>query len=374
MSGLNALETTLEAAQASVIAKPWNGAAWCQLGLAHYLLAGAGPGHYLEAHNAFERAYAMAPHEPSAMIGLGSSVFTLGNHDQALDLFRRAQSERPHPKARLAEAGVLLLLRQWQEGWEKHEARRDEPISLPALADLAGKTVVVEAEQAYGDCILFLRYVRYLRPFCKRVMLAMHPSLETLADALIGKPFTSDWMPTGGSVAIPIMSLPLLLGPDIGYEPAPPLPVPDQFIKPRHGIGLCPASLPPPGSTDPYAYSMCARKNPPMDMLIDLAGEFGPFDFLSHAALKTKDWLQTASVLASFDLVISVDTAVAHLAATLGLETWVMQRFDGCWRWDSWYPNARIFRQAAPGDWGSVYSQIGKALNVRTQSAQAART
>ncbi len=97
-------------------------------------------------------------------------------------------------------------------------------------------------------------------------------------------------------------------------------------------------------------------KDPPAGLtLIDLMDE-------------VEDFADTAALVAQLDLVISVDTSVAHVAAGLGKPVWLLSRFDGCWRWlldrdDSpWYPNLRLYRQTAPGDWQPVIERLGNDL------------
>jgi hypothetical protein len=370
------LDEALWFAQQAVHAKPTNAAAWCQLGVAHQLLAGAGPNHYLEAHICFERAYNMAPGNPTAATGLACSFYTLRQHEAALDMFRVAQRPGPNPKAKLAEAGVLLTLGRFKEGWEKLDARLELP-DLPqvgfytgSLMGLRDKTVVIRAEQGNGDVIQFLRYVPKVRSFCRNLILEVWSGMETLAKALVGthvdKIVTSVYEAKPDAVSISLLSLPRLLGPMFGVAPFKPMVVPKEFHNPmRHGVGICPSSLQRENS--PYSNSVARRKTPPREMIEAIGSEIGDYVSLTHADLGASDWLGTAQVIADLDLVITVDTGVAHLAATLGIETWVMQRFDACWRWvdPRWYPTARVFHQSAPGDWDSVYRQIVEALQAR---------
>jgi ADP-heptose:LPS heptosyltransferase len=94
--------------------------------------------------------------------------------------------------------------------------------------------------------------------------------------------------------------------------------------------------------------------------LIDLTSELG-------------DWAETAALIANLDLVISCDTGIAHLSAAIGKPTWILNRFNGCWRWltdrsDSpWYPTVRLFRQSKPGDWGTVIDEVAIALAAQLQ-------
>lgn len=366
------LDQALTFAQSAVLLRPSNAASWCQLGRSHYMMAGPGSDHYLEAHVCFERALAMAPDVSAALCGFASSLFTFGQHEQAIDLFRRAQRPAPNPKAALAEAGILLRLGRYEEGWNKFESRllmleaSKTPPYLGTLSDLCDRSVVVRAEQGNGDNLQFMRYIPQLRRFCRSVVVEAYSGLEALLAAFTGeKVVTAPYLANHDTVSINIMSLPLLLAPAIGWEPIPPLPAPTQFAGHRQGIGLCQASTPRP-EDGAMAHSMARRKTPPFDLFEHLAKWFGPFRSLLHDDLGTSDWLETATVIAGLDLVVTVDTAVAHLAASLGVETWLVQRSDACWRWcQGWYPNARIFQQASLGDWGTVFRQVHQAMEDR---------
>jgi hypothetical protein len=223
---------------------------------------------------------------------------------------------------------------------------------------LAGKTVFVRGEQGFGDNIQFMRYVPQLRPFCADILLESLPSMTTLFHEFLPGVTTvdeTDLIP--GTVPISILSLPLLLGEKIGWEPIAPLPVPPKLApwKMPTKIGVCPASTADTQTT--------IRKNPPMEMFDGLAPNVVS---LMHGDLQTENWLETARIMRGLSRVISVDTAIAHLAASMGLETWLLQRFDDCWRWnDGWYPTVRIFKQAYPGDWVSVFNQVHEALALR---------
>lgn len=371
---LENLDEALHFAQRAALTQPQNAATWHQLGIVHQLMAEGGPGHYLEAHMAFERAFNMW-NTPVTASALGGSAVTMGQYDLALTLFQIAQRQGPYPMAEQAEGGTLLMLDRYEEGWPKLEARVELPEWRSAgayrgtLADLRDKTVIVRAEQGYGDVIQFMRYVPRLRPYCGELIVETHAGLEAFVGMFTSTKAVAWPCPIAeDQVAINIMSLPLLLGPMIGWKPIPPLSVPGQFLRERRGIGFCPLSalsvLKPESA---YTNSVGRRKRVPWEMVLELARDHGPFRSLTHEDLGTSDWFETASIIAGLNLVITIDTAVAHVAASLGIETWVLQRFDHCWRWsEGWYKSARIFKQTSPGDWGSVFDQVREALARRT--------
>ena len=357
----------LHEAQRNVIKEPGNPTAWVKFGGAHYLMAGAGPDHYLEAHLAFERALNMAPTMPGACMGLASTSYTFGATELALQFARDAQKHArlPYREAQLAEGGVLLKLGQWQEGWTKHEARQDRPDwRTPRftghLSDLRGKTVFVRGEQGFGDNIQFSRYVWKLMTFCGDVIVEAPSGMERLMPLLVPSgttvvPATDEML---GDIQISIMSLPHILGRMIGWEPIRPR----MFSLGGNGsvTGICPVTT--------VGSPQSLRKNPPRHLFGDLGIEAVSLAFADMARCSQWDWLDTAHYLSeNCNLVISVDTAVAHLAATMGIEVWLLQRADSCWRWDhpNWYSNVRVFQQSFPGDWEPVFDQIRQALAER---------
>jgi len=357
----------LSDAQKNAMEHPGDPTAWLHYGSAHYLLAGAGPEHYLEAHLAFERAMNMSG-SPGAALGLASSAYTFGSYDVALELAQAAQrnARLPYREAELAEGGILLKLGRWEQGWKKCEARLDRPGSRTPrftgkLAELKDKTVFVRGEQGFGDNIMFTRYIHKLNTWCGALIVEAPKSMATLMRYLVpvDAEIVSDTDRMLGDVQISIMSLPLLLGPMIGWEPIKPVkPSFDWNSRQPTRIGICPASL----ADSPTSL----RKSPPphyfnglVDSPISLMwSDMEPFS-------SCWDWLDTARYLHNCcKLVISVDTAVAHLAATMGIPVWLLQRADSCWRWDhpNWYPDIRAFQQKVPGDWGPVFHQVREAL------------
>jgi len=369
---MDELEAQLAHAQMRVLRNPGEASAWCQLGSRHHILASSGIDHYLEAHLCFERAYAMAPNVPEASIGFSASAYTLRQYDMALQLAEKATRiasehglEEIANVAQLAEAGILLKIGRWQEGWTKAEARLHLPQAptVPfdgTLADIRGSRVYVRGEQGFGDNIEFMRYIPRLKQYCPNISVEAPPKMLELFEAFLpGIPV--HYEKPNCDIEISLLSLPLLLGPAIGWEPIKPLPVPDRLQSRGYKVGICRASLSPSPTT--------LRKNPRPHEFREFINSLnvGSVKSLMEQDLGDCSWMDTAIALMKCGLVISVDTAVAHLAASMGIETWLIQRYDSCWRWDhpSWYPGVRIFQQPAPGDWPSVFQAIREALAAR---------
>ena len=131
-----------------------------------------------------------------------------------------------------------------------------------------------------------------------------------------------------------------------------------EFRAMNHRRSLPPEAFAPLGGIEGARFVSLqhnAGDTPPGLDLFDPMGDVTDFD-------------DTAAIIANLDLVIAVDTAVAHLAGALGVPVWVLSRFDACWRWLAgrtdcpWYPSMRVFRQARPGDWGGVVGEVAREL------------
>jgi hypothetical protein len=316
----------------------------------------------------------------------------------------------PLSRGQVCREGMRLLQQHdYQRGWMLCEARtapgrRGFP---GTLADLRNKTVLVRGEFGNGDNIMMMRYFPLLleHSCCRRLILEASPGMETLFREYFPDCEVITAMPMNGlhpdeEVRLRIFSLPWLLGPVIGWDPIPPSPAPPALAcADRRGIGLCASSVLPLEGTrarasdfEPFlsdspedmakfgfdfgdraegVRSIRSIKNPPLGLFDRLEVEFGAFVDLRHEALGHCTSLETAKQIAGLELVVSVDTAVAHMAASLGIETWILQRhadLGACWRWSDprWYPrNVRVFQQPRPGAWKLVFGAVAAALRVR---------
>jgi len=302
--------------------------------------------------------------------------------EDALELRRELVRLQPQDDAaRLELAIALLRLERYAEGWAAYEAR----FSLPAIAADRPKlpqpewdgrpvrTLTVWDEQGVGDAILFARFLPALRLRGIEPTLICRPSLaalfETLGVAVISAtgrihaPVADAWAMIG--------SLPRLLQVD---EAALPGPVPylaapqDRRAawRPRIGPG---ARIGVVGRGNPAAPHDAVRSLPPegVAFLYTLPGATPLTP--GHSPLPLQDFADTAAVIECLDLVIAVDTAVAHLAGALGKPCWVLLPYVSTdWRWlygrtDSpWYPSVTLYRQPAQGDWAGALRAIATDL------------
>ena len=261
--------------------------------------------------------------------------------------------------------------------WRKrHDRFRRDFIDLPGPVwdggDPCGRTILIHAEQGLGDTIQFARYLPLIAARGGTPILACEPSLIPLFATLARSRVVSKFEPLPPYDAwIDQMSLPHVFGTTLDTIPFPSgyLTAPDRVPLPatRH-VGLAWRGNP--------AHSNDRRRTPPEDVFAPLLA-LPSRRFVSLVPNVTlpgtepwplTDYAATASLIAALDLVITVDTSVAHVAGAMGKAAWVLLPFAPDWRWmlgrnDSpWYDSLRLFRQPAPGDWGSVITEVVAAL------------
>jgi len=347
---------------------------------------------------------ASRPGNPETHNNLGQALEAAGRVDEAIAEYRQAHALRPDfAAARFNEALALLRQGDFAAGWRLYEwrfravGRRTlvrtfpEPLWLGATP-LAGKTLFVHYEQGFGDTLQMLRYLPLLAARGARVLVEVPPALADIAATLRGSPaVVVEGAPVPAfDLQCPLMSLPLACGTTLASIPAdvPYLfaPEPDRKAwqdrlgtRTHRRIGLAWS-----GSAGNTA-AMRQRSLPLEHLLawLPAGAEFhsvqkdyrdGDPERLAadgrirdHAA-SLRNFASTAGLIDQLDLVITVDTAVAHLAGALGKPVWVLLPFVADYRWlldrgDSpWYPTMRLFRQPAFGDWASVLAAVAVEL------------
>lgn len=333
--------------------------------------------------------------DPSAQGDLGVGLMKVGRLPDAVARFRAARSQAPQD-ARVGYnlAMALLAAGQLDEGFCLYEERwrLKGPVSWIRHWDrfwngrpLNGETLLVHAEQGFGDAIQFARYVPMAAARGARVVLAAPHELRRLMTVLPGcAAILSEGEAIPSYAAhVPLMSLPRLFGTGIKSVPAnvPYLMVPGV---PPQGEGLlrvgvvwagrredpddvhrsCPLERLSPLFAIPGVEVHSLQKGADED---DLDHVPEGRRVIRHGRLLT-DFADTAARIAGLDLVIAVDTAVVHLAGALGKPCWILLSTDPDWRWmrdraDSpWYPTVRLFRQPSLGDWSPVVAQMTNEL------------
>ena len=303
-----------------------------------------------------------------ALVRQGNEARFAGDAPAAEQAYRAALKLRPDNAPVMANLGLLLLsVGRYAEGWPLYEARKlvhQPDVPPPPFPEwrgepLVGKSLLVWAEQGLGDEIQMARFIAPLKALGARVTLACSPPLVRLFKSLKVPvlAITPTLKPPRADFQVLMMSLPTRLGATLETLPGAPY--------------LTAPAAPRTGGTgfvwkgNPQHPNDAARSLPSPDVLAPLAAHTELIDLQTPQG----DFLDTARRIQALDRVITVDTAMAHLAGALGVECWVMlpaQWTD--WRWlrgrdDSpWYGSVRLWRQETPGDWAGVVVRMTAAL------------
>jgi tetratricopeptide (TPR) repeat protein len=380
------IEEALKAQQEAIRLAPRNASAQSNLGNTLGAL-----GRWEEAKTAAQRAVRLAPDSPEFHYNLGIALKESADFAAALRAFRAAQRlGNGHVKACLHEALIELLTGDLANGWKHYESRWLQPDCKESRSfdrplwngePLAGKRILIHAEQGFGDSFQFLRYLPLLAEQGAHVILVVQPELETLATRIRG---LAQLLPSGSSLPAfdmhcPLLSLPRAFDTTLETIPAsiPYLQMDPQRKRQwhtrlrglrRYRVGLVWAGRPTHANDANRSLSLGALQalldHPVLDCvslqkgsavdqiavlptpcrLLDLGKEITSFD-------------DTAAILGELDELVSVDTSIAHLAGGLGCRVRLLLPRIPDWRWlwnraDSpWYPTMKLYRQIIRGDW-----------------------
>jgi tetratricopeptide (TPR) repeat protein len=389
-------ETALEHAHRSREIDPNSAEAWANVGVTQVML-----GQTEEAIDVLERALVLDPGSVRARYSLAGALHQLGRDDEALAAYDEALRVDPDsPETHCYRSFVHLSRGHFEQGWRDYEWRlkskdyqlRSYDAPLWDGSPLAGRSLMVLAEQGLGDTLHFIRYLDVLKSYEGTVYVDVHAELAPLLRAsgftgVIARPAE---LPRC-DYRIPLLSLPRVLGTTLETIPRR---VPYLAADPR-SLKLWRSRVP---STEIFKVGIVWQGNPEYMFdhwrSIPLA-EFAPLSKIAgvqwfslqkgaaakqvtSAPLPLVDWapaletfLDTAAAICNLDLVITCDTAVAHLAGGLGLPVWLALPKPAEWRWltdrsDSpWYPTMRLFRQPRRGDWASVFAEMAGELEQR---------
>ena len=337
---------------------------------------------------------ALAPYTAMTWLNLGNAMMQEGDPDTALGCYRRAMKLEPwHPRGAVNAAIALLTLGQWEDGWELYEQR----FALPPFQlrnalkdgdeskmwrgeDLNGKTLLVFNEQGIGDVLMMFRYINSLTSHARRVIVRVPSTLLRLLRASV--PIQSIEIVTNAErippydYLAPFMSLPHLTGRSmIGrgylkvYDDEPKYLVGrSDFFK----VGIVWAGNPNHTGDKirsiPFTTFAPLLNTPGVSFVsLQVGDRAKDADNYAIDRPELNDYYDTARVIKSLDLVITVDTSAAHLAGALGVKVWNLIPFAADWRWGRhgmttlWYDSMVLMRQPTAGDWQSV---IAKAQTV----------
>lgn len=352
-----------------------------------------------EAIAQFQQAIAFNSRFPEAHTNLALALREQLQLEAAIVHCRQAILLQPDfAEAHFSLSLILLTQGDFLEGFREYEwrwkrpNRSPRPFSQPKWQgeDLTGKTILIHAEQGLGDTLQFIRFLPQVQERGGRVLMECQPALVRLLGQLpgIAQIIPRDAALPEFDVHAPLLSLPHILGTTLDTLPAkvPYLHPVSEFTLPpapagtRLKVGLVWAGNPNnPNDRDrslplpellpllrlPEIAWYSLQKGDRATDLNTLPDDLPIIDLNDHL----QDFADTAAAIAQLDQVITVDTAVAHLAGALGKPVWVLLCYAPDWRWmgdrsDSpWYPTARLFRQPAPGDWASVFQAIAPLLS-----------
>lgn len=373
-------------------------------------------GQFAEALTHYARAISVKEDCAEAYQCRGAVLMDLQRIPAALESFDRAIALKPDSAdVHCNKAYALLLGGHFERGWAEYEWRRKNPDS-PLCRDgrqfsqplwlgersIESRTLLLHSEQGLGDTLQFCRYVKQVSDLGARVILEVQPPLVSLLGSLDG---ASQIIGRGEPLPVfdyhcSLMSLPRALKTSIATIPNR-VPYISSDARRRHywnallgartrrrvGIAWSGGFRP----HQPELAPVNARRNIPLTKLLPLkhahlefhslqkgqpaeseltdlrAAQWNGPEIRDHSS-QLQDFSDTAALIEHLDLVISVDTSVAHLAGALGKPVWLLNRYDTCWRWmtdrtDSpWYSTMKIYRQPRPGDWDSVVEAVARDL------------
>ncbi|MDR3579531.1 MAG: tetratricopeptide repeat protein [Oryzomonas sp.] len=362
-----------------------------------------------EAIEQYQAAIALDPCFVKAHYNLATALWRCGSYREAISCVKRTLALDPfHAEAHWLLGQLLLLTGNFSAGWREYEWRweverfstRKQNFKQPQWdgSPLAGKTLLIHMEQGRGDMIQFIRYAPLVAASGGRVVVCAVKELVSLLATIEGVSLVVDReeILPAFDVHIPVLSLPRVFGTtleniphEVPYLRADALKVAQwRQTLPARGrvrIGLVWAGQewPDPSRSIPLREYLPLLSCPQVEIHSLQVGkgteEISALpegcEIIDHSG-RIFDFADTAALLANLDLIISIDTAVAHLAAALGTPVWTLLPFVPDWRWllvrndTPWYPAMRLFRQTSPGDWGEAVGQVRKELMQLLESAE----
>lgn len=363
-------------------------------------------GHLEEALSFFDRSLKINPNAGKALVGRASVLSDLGRVEEAMSAYKRSAAVvSEHSRSVWNLALLQMLTGDFKRGLKGMQARWEVPglpNGYPPLpgpkwlgdGNIAGKTILVCADEGLGDAIQLVRYIPLLAGRGARVILTVQDALRPLFSKIEGVwqclPGSSGALLPPFDLHCPLSNLPLVFGTRLETIPAAVsyLPQPSQERvqawesrlgpRARSRVGLVWSGNPEhlndhnrsmplrmlSGLLDAKASFVSLQKDVRPNDRAELLARVDIFDAAQHLT----DFVETAALISCLDLVITVDTSVAHLSAALGKPTWILLPFIPDYRWllhreDSpWYPTVRLFRQSERREYGSVIDRVRRDL------------
>ncbi len=369
-------------------------------------MALAETGRFKEAARCFDSSSRLNPDAAGGWSDIGMMMRVEGRFDEALVAYNRAISrDSSDPRIRVDHALALLHAGSWDEGWREYEwrfrrpgyaAASDAPLlgSIGPNTRLDGQRVLVWHEDGLGDTLQFSRYLPLLARLGAVVTVSVPAPLVRLLRGISGINVVRTGDPRPHDVQCPFLSLPRAFATTPRTVPSTPWLAADPALAatwdaqlPGDGLRV---GLVWSGHARPWLHGFTAvdrRRSMPLAAFAPLATVPGvrfislqagtpaaqgqeppPGMDLTDPMDTVRDFADTAALIDNLDVVISVDTAVSHLAGAMGKRVFLLDRYDNCWRWmhgrtdTPWYPSMTIFRQPRPGDWMSVMHRASSVL------------
>lgn len=399
LNGLKNYEAALNAFNQALSIHPNYSAAIFSMGVTYYDLRD-----YHKAMAFYDKALAIDPNNSSIWFNKGLAHHDLSQHSEALDAFKCALQFTPdYPDAQFGEALTRLTLGDLEGGLPKFEARWRKTgappyrhFEFPQLTDLndaKGKTILVWEEEGFGDAIQFSRYIPKLLDHGVTVIFEVRPELFNLFQSFEGVSLIK----RGDEVVdvdyqSPLQSLPLIFKASVSNIPSASgyLATPDSLVarwaskldlkNDKLNIGIATsinskyANLPghiramPLKELEPlleYANLFIIQKDLPDEdrLFIERIGE------IEYLGDELNDFSDAAAIIQNMDLVVCVDTSLAHVAGAIGKTVFILLSHTSDWRWfldtkqSPWYSSATLFRQSSPGDWSTVIESVIESLH-----------
>jgi tetratricopeptide (TPR) repeat protein len=358
------------------------------------------------AVRSLERGVELQPDFAEAQNSLGTALSVQGKMDEAVARYERALALKPdYPDAHWNRGLARILQGDFARGWADYEWRwrckRATP--LPAFkqprwdgSSLEGRTILLYAEQGLGDTLQFIRYAPLVQARGGRVVVQCQDTLLPLLSRCAGIDLLVGWSaaPPACDVWAPLLSVPGILGTTLETIPAqvPYLSADPALVEhwrrelapvrafrvgiawqgsPRHAWDRhrsVPLALFEPLARVEGCVLVSLQQGHGAEQVQALSGRFRIVSLGDLVDRASGAFMDTAAIVCNLDLVISIDSAIAHLAGGLGVPVWLALHYTPDWRWllhgttSPWYPSARLFRQAAVGDWPEVFGRIAEAL------------
>ena len=374
--------------------------AWLNLANAHYKL-----GEYAKAISCYETAISNSPNNVVAHSNLAVTYRRLNRDQDAIPYLKHALELQPdHAKSHLALAMSYLRLGYLELAWRHYEwrfeATNSDVINQTTLKrplwcgqSLSGKKLLLLAEQGAGDTLQFIRYAKLLTDTGARILFSCNDSLVRLIermDIFESVDSRKTVAPGDYDYYLPLLSLPGIFNTDLSSIPRPGAYISaDQRIsdgwKERIGTDSIRVGLAWSGNPDQLENQYRSCRFSDLASLLEKPGfsfyslqkgptshELEPYKrngLIHDYTDEFEDFADTADFISALDLVITVDTSIAHLAGSMGKPVWTILWFSHCWRYlldrsDSpWYPSMRLFRQSEENAWTEVVADVQKALN-----------